>query len=487
MAGATDLVETQHDDREQVEHPFHWNIDPGEVVHRLRRHLAKIRLSGKVDDREDLPSDDDAETVHRLLSKGIGREKGAFGTPPRADLRVLDHVGNHRRHEDRRADHQHHLDAIEGEDRPKKQLGAVLRKEIEHTQQIGHRRHDHGDGSDRDRSDLLAEHSGREGREHECEERREEIWELQIADLFGCEFPHVAGEVDRQRGRHARGDRREERRDKKNQEGSIAQRFAELAGNPARIERPFHGRRLLQIGDVSMRTDRGRHDRGEHDDRSGKPVVRPALDIKQTALLFRQEHEIGKHRHDQAAPPGKEVAEAHELGALVIVLGEFSDERRRGNVVEGHRRANQDCHYRQIDDKRILREVRRRPEEVIPDAHRHRGQIHERMPSPPARSEIVRKVAYGRIRYRVEKQCDEQREGHRTRRQADDLAVEEQQQIGETIRLRALRDGAEAIDDLGAEVSGAVRFRFHGAHHGVPALPCPAIADLDANLSSWSV
>ena len=176
-----------------------------------------------------------------------------------------------------------------------------------------------------------------------------------------------------------------------------------------------------------MRSKRRRHDRDEHDDGRREPVVRPALNVEQTALLFRQEHEVGKDRHGQAAPPGEEVAEAHELGALVVILGEFSDEGRRRDIVERHRRANQDRHDREVDDKGVLREIGRRPEKVVPDAHGHRGQIHQWMSPAPARTEIVGKVTDGRIRNCVEEQRDEQREGYGARWQADDLAVEEQQ------------------------------------------------------------
>ena len=221
-------------------------------------------------------------------------------------------------------------------------------------------------------------------------------------------------------------------------------------------------RRLPETRNVPVRAERGDHDRDEDDDRCGQAVVAPALGVEQAAPVLGQEDKIGENRHGQATPPGEEVAEAHELRALVVVLRELGDEGRGRDVVEGDRRPDEDRHHGQIDHQSPVRPVRRRPEEVVADGDRDRGRVHERMASAPARAQVVRQIPDRRVGHGIEDQGEEEREGDLVRGQADDLAVEEQQQIGETVGLGALGDGAEAVGQLRREIRRGVGPAVHG-------------------------
>ncbi len=198
-------------------------------------------------------------------------------------------------------------------------------------------------------------------------------------------------------------------------------------------------------------------DRYENDDRRGEPVVTPAGAILEAAQAFGQEEQVHEHRHRQPAPPAEEEAEAHELRALVVVVGEFRNECRRGNFVKRNQNADEDGERHEVGDRCFRAQLRRRPQEVVHERNRKARRVHQRMAAAPTRVQVVGYVTDPRIGDGVHEQRDENPQRHPLRGQPDHLAVEEQQHVVEAVALRAVRHRAEAVEQLRRQRGRVVR------------------------------
>ena len=184
-----------------------------------------------------------------------------------------------------------------------------------------------------------------------------------------------------------------------------------------------------------------------------------------------QEHLKGQQGHGQPAPPGEEVAVAEHLGPLVIVRGQLGGERGGGNLIEGDEGADHHRHHQQIDKQARLGELGRVPQQAIGDRHRNGRGVHERVPTAPARAPVVRNLADQRVGNGVEDHGDHDHQTHHVGRHADDLIVEDQQQVGEALVLHPEGDGAEAVEQLGGQAELLGRGADGAFGHGASLRP----------------
>ena len=124
-----------------------------------------------------------------------------------------------------------------------------------------------------------------------------------------------------------------------------------------------------------------------------------------------QEEQEDEHRHRQPAPPAEEEAEAEERGALVVVVGQFGDERGARDLVERDEGPDHDRDDDEVGEQLRLREPgRRRSTGSSTRPRPDRRGVHQRMAAPPARVQVVREVADHRVGERVDDQRDDDAE-----------------------------------------------------------------------------
>ena len=200
-----------------------------------------------------------------------------------------------------------------------------------------------------------------------------------------------------------------------------------------------------------MGSDRRDEDRHQHQSAGEVAVGRVARRVQLAHRMGGVRLEEDRQRqevHGQPAHPTEQEAVAQQLGALVIFRGEFGGEGRGWDFEGADEAADQDRRRHQIGEQRALAPpLWRSPQQQVGERDRHGGGVHEGVPPTPFRPRVVRQLADDRIDEGVDDQRDHDRQPDLGRGQADDLGVEEGQEVGKAVVLHPEGHRAEAVEE----------------------------------------
>ena len=197
----------------------------------------------------------------------------------------------------------------------------------------------------------------------------------------------------------------------------------------------------------------------------------PAGDVEHAHRNLRRRHQQEPEQQDldrQAAEPGEEIAKRHQRGARVIVLREFSREGCAGHFVEGEGEAHEDRGGEEPEEEIISGNAGWRvPCEEVGDGNRDQRGVHEGVAAAVFCAQVVGPVADDRIGDRVDNQGDQQDDCDKPRIDAQNVRVEEQENVFKPVVLDA---GGSAPDPEGYAREKAWLGSGRCRHRGIPEM-----------------
>ena len=160
-------------------------------------------------------------------------------------------------------------------------------------------------------------------------------------------------------------------------------------------------------------------------------VVPVAIFVQQPDRMIgigHQKYNITEEQHRQSAGPAEQIAVAHDHGALVIIAGQFRDQRGRGHLAAGHQHPHHDRDHQQIGEDPAAQTRRGCPQQDPGKAQRNRRDIEPGQALAPFCIGPVAEMADDRVGKGIDEQSQHQCERHQSGIEANDLIVEEQQE-----------------------------------------------------------
>jgi hypothetical protein len=240
----------------------------------------------------------------------------------------------------------------------------------------------------------------------------------------------------------------------------VAQRRDGVAREAAEAEDGAVGVGLAQAWDDRVGAEGGHEDGGRHEHAREEPQVRVVARVEAAVaqgLAVGEEDQPARARHGQRTAPADQPAPGHELGALVVVGGHLRAQRAARHHVEREEQPDADGEGHEPGEELPLAQARgRREQGVEAQPHRDRREVHEGVPAPPARAEVVGDGADERVGDGVHAQGDEDREARERAGQPEHRGVVEDEEAVEGSVLGAVGDGADAVGDADREGDLAV-------------------------------